>query len=54
METTKFLQKRAGEGDADAQFRVGYRLAFGRKRPRPTDWPYVLDLWNRAAEAGHS
>ena len=34
-------------------FRLGYRLAFGRSRPRPTDWAAVLELWDQAARLGH-
>src|SRR5262245_43486445 len=53
METTRYLRRRAGEGDTDAQFRLGYRLAFGRQRPRPTDWSAVVAFWKPAAAAGH-
>ncbi len=53
METTQALHKRAAGGDADALFRLGYRLAFGRTRPRPTDWTAVYPLWAQAANAGH-
>ena len=54
METTAALRKMAERGDADAQFRLGYRLAYGRNRPRPTDWPAVFGYWQSAAEAGHA
>lgn len=54
METTQTLQKRAETGDADALFRLGYRLAFGRSRPRSTDWGAVFPLWEQAAKAGHT
>jgi hypothetical protein len=37
METTRVLQKRAEQGEIDALFRLGYRLAYGRSRPRPKD-----------------
>src|SRR5262245_36439526 len=53
METTRVLQQRAKVGDADALFRLGYRLAFGKKRPRPTDWGVVFELWQRAAALNH-
>jgi TPR repeat protein len=53
METTSYLRRRAQQGDADALFRLGYRLAFGRRRPRPTDWAAVVDLWQRAAARNH-
>lgn len=53
METTKFLKQQAGLGDADALFRLGHRLAFGRSRPRPTDWPAVFEFWQQAARLGH-
>jgi uncharacterized protein len=52
METTRYLQKRAKEGDADAQFRLGYRLAFGRQRSLPTNWESVVAWWQQAAAAG--
>ena len=54
METTVALRKMAERGNADAQFLLGYRLVFGRNRPRPTDWPAVAAYWHSAAEAGHS
>src|SRR5260370_885890 len=39
-------------GDNAAQFRFGVRLAFGRRRPRPTRWREVRNLWRLAADAG--
>ncbi len=53
METTKYLKRQAEQGDADALFYLGHRLAFGRSRPRPTDWAAVLELWEHAARLGH-
>lgn len=53
METTKYLRRQAEQGDAEALFRLGHRLAFGRTRPRPTNWPAVLELWEQAAQLGH-
>lgn len=53
METTKYLRQQAKHGEADALFRLGHRLAFGRSRLRPTDWPAVLELWEQAARLGH-
>ena len=53
METTKYLKQRAEQGDADALFRLGHRLAFGRTRPRPTDWPAAIKLWDQAAQLGY-
>jgi TPR repeat protein len=53
METTSFLRRRAQQGDPDALFRLGYRLAFGRRRPRPTDWSAVAGLWQPAAARNH-
>ena len=35
--TTRFLEQLAEDGDIGAMFRLGYRLAYGRNRPRPTD-----------------
>ena len=54
METTATLRRMAEHGDVDAQFRLGYRLVFGRNRPRPTDWSAVTSYWIPAAEAGHA
>src|SRR5436305_1724767 len=53
METTVTLTKRALKGDADASFRLGYRVAFGRNRNRPTNWADAVRLWKQAARAGH-
>src|ERR1700686_2373282 len=52
METTKTLRRRAREGDPDAQFRLGYCLAFNRARVRP-NWKSAADWWDRAARSGH-
>jgi len=52
METTRYLQHRAREGDAEARFRLGYRLAYGRGRPR--SWRAVRRLWEPLAAAGHA
>jgi uncharacterized protein len=54
VETTKTLERRAQHGNTDALFRLGFRRAFGRNRPRPTDWSAVVPLWKQAAEAGHA
>jgi TPR repeat protein len=53
MESTRLLRRRAEKGDADAVFRLGYRIAFGRNRPRPTDWAAAIRLWKQAATGGH-
>jgi len=53
METTAALRRMAEHGDVDAQFRLGYRLVFGRNRSRPTDWSAVAAYWHSAAEAGN-
>ena len=53
METTKYLRQRAEQGDADALFRLGHRLAFSRNRPRPPDWAAVLEFREQAARLGH-
>lgn len=52
METTKVLEARARAGDADAIFRVGHRLAYGRNRRRPEPWPEIIALWQRALALG--
>lgn len=52
METTAYLHKLAEQGKSDAQFRIGYRLAFGRKNPRPRRWEEVLRWWQPAADQG--
>jgi hypothetical protein len=52
MITTKALSERAATGDADAQFRLGYRLAFARN-PHLRDLPRAADLWRSASKRGH-
>ncbi len=52
METTSYLLRLAIEGDAEAQFRMGYRLAFGKKSPKPRKWEEVLSWWQKAASQG--
>jgi len=52
METTKYLRKRAKEGDPDAAFRMGYRLAFHRN-PRLRDRSAAKKFWLQAATQGH-
>ncbi len=52
METTAYLRKLAEQGNSDAQFRIGYRLAFGRKSPRPRKWEEVVGWWQLAADQG--
>lgn len=54
MITTAHLAKRAKAGDASALFRLGYRLAYGRNRRRPTQWRKVFSLWKKAAEQWHT
>ena len=44
METTKTLRRKAREGDSDAQFRLGYRLAFTRTSARP-NWKAAANWW---------
>lgn len=52
METTKYLRKQAKEGDPDAAFRVGYRLAFHRN-PRLRNRAGAKKYWLQAATHGH-
>lgn len=52
METTKYLRKRAKDGDPDAAFRVGYRLAFHRN-PRLRNRSAAKKYWLPAATQGH-
>jgi TPR repeat protein len=52
METTKYLRKRAKEGDPNAAFRVGYRLAFHRN-PRLRNRAAARKYWLQAATQGH-
>lgn len=52
METTKYLRKRAKDGNPDASFRVGYRLAFHRD-PRLRDQAGARKYWLQAAAKGH-
>ena len=52
MEATSALRARADAGDADAQFRLGYRLAFGRTRPR-NGRRLAVEYWRQASAKGH-
>ena len=52
MVTTKALSKLAASGDADAQFRLGYRFAFSRDKRR-RNLERAFDIWKAAAEQGH-
>ena len=52
MITTRALTALAESGHSEAQFRLGYRLAFGRNRPRPTKWELVVHWWGLAAASG--
>ena len=52
METTKYLRKRAKDGDPDAAFRVGYRLAFHRN-PWLRNRNAAKKYWLQAATQGH-
>jgi TPR repeat protein len=52
MITTKARSKLVASGDADAQFRSGYRFAFcDDKRRRNLKRPFIM--WKAAAEQGH-
>ena len=53
MESTIKLRARAAQGDADAQFRIGYRRAFHRD-PKQRDWPSAVRYWKAAAVQGHT
>jgi uncharacterized protein len=53
VETTKYLEKRAAGGDANAAFRLGYRSAFGRGRGKPADWKVAARWWKQAAKSRH-
>lgn len=46
------LEARAAAGDADASFRLGHRLAYGRHRRRPEPWGEIAGLWRRALARG--
>ena len=46
------LAARAASGDADAIFRLGHRLAYGRGRGRPEPWREIAALWRRALRLG--
>ena len=52
MITTQRLRQLAGKGDPDAQFRLGYRLAFGRRRVGSA-WSRAVRWWTLAAAQGH-
>jgi TPR repeat protein len=52
MITTKALSKLAESGDADAQFRLGYRSAFCEDKRR-RNLKRAFSMWKAAAEQGH-
>src|SRR6516225_8327156 len=52
MVTTRALSKLAASGDADAQFRLGYRFAFSKDKRR-RDLKRAVGMWKAAAEQGH-
>ena len=49
MVTTRALSKLAANGDADAQFRLGYRFAFGKDKRR-RNLKRAFSMWKAAAE----
>lgn len=49
VEATRFLIRQSEGGSADAQFRLGYRLAFKRSTRRYR-WQEVAQLWRRAKQ----
>jgi hypothetical protein len=53
METDQALKKRSRLGDPDAQFRLGYRLAF-RRLPALHNWHKAAEYWQAAAGNGHT
>ena len=52
MITTYHLRQLAGKGDPDAQFRLAYRLVFGRRRVGSA-WSRAARWWTLAAAQGH-
>ena len=52
MITTRALSKLAASGDADAQFRLGYRFAFCKDKRRRR-LKRAFSMWRAAAEQGH-
>ena len=52
MVTTESLSKLAASGDADAQFRLGYRFAFCKDKRR-RNLERAFSMWKAAAEQGH-
>ena len=52
MVTTRPLSKLAANGDADAQFRLGYRFAFCKDKRR-RNLKRAFSMWKAAAEQGH-
>ena len=44
--------KQGGLSFANENFKLGYRLAFGRGKKK--DWQTIVRLWANAAEAGHA
>ena len=53
-ETTSFLElrRRAEQGDAEAQFSLGFR--YGEGEGVPEDRQEALKWWRKAAEQGHA
>ena len=47
------LSKLAGSGDADAQFRLGYRSAFCKDKRPAENLKRAFSMWKAAAEQGH-
>ncbi len=52
MITTAALSKLAASGDAESQFRLGYRLAFCKDKRR-RNLARAFSVWKAAAEQGH-
>jgi len=52
MVTTRALSNLAASGDADAQFRLGYRFAFCKDKRR-RNLKRAFSMWKAAAEQGH-
>ena len=53
MGSNRKLLARGAQEDADAKFRMGYRLAFGRKRAKKINWREIHELWLNAANCEH-
>ena len=53
MQSTRYLTKLARQSDYEANFQLGFRLAFGRENSRLRPWNKIYKFWMIAASGGH-